>query len=40
MTRRIYGGVDVVGVRGRPVSWEDRVLEYLRESGSIGNLEG
>ena len=33
MTRRIYkGGVDAVGVRGRPpVKWEDRLLEYVRE---------
>ena len=35
MTRRIYkGGVDAVGVRGRPpVKWEDRLLEYMRERG-------
>jgi len=35
MTRRIYkGGVDAVGVRGRPpVKCEDRLLECVKERG-------
>jgi len=44
MTRRIYkGGVDAVGVRGRPpVKWEDRLLEYMRERGDrrLRGIEG
>ena len=44
MTRRIYkGGVDAVGVRGRPpVKWEDRLLEYVRERGDriLRGIEG
>jgi len=38
MTRRIYkGGLDAVGVRGRPpVKWEDRLLEYMRERRDRG----
>jgi len=43
MTRIYKGGVDPVGVRGRPpVKWEDRLLEYVRERGNrrLRGIEG